>query len=763
MQDEFELDLSIADEDPSSQLYFVDFRFLFSPCLTEIPPGRLRDEIEGKTNNLLAREGLSGCFDFLHDLVLTHKLSILRQQAFELTRGRWSENLRVEVLHRSLVVQYWLNRPGGKNWIEIGIKSGRRKEGAASWKGPGNPYISIRWYRHGKEVLDSNINLNLGNLSIKGLLRQAIAAHTNNILKETKKKLRSGLLYAERVLSVKHKASRNEPADCSLRVQLTGKITITITQEPISGAFAILPPSSLHTRMERDLNLLKDPVVEASSRLGVLRCLAVLDQVESSARLIGWEPVKTLNPSPEAVKRLFSTDTMRLAFFRIKTWDPHWMITSTTGMRGDGWWVTRLDDEVSTTNITSQRSTYGDSLINAFRISFTKSATIEPSNLILSQIENAAAAIISQFTDTRYLINFNIPYTQQKPYKSQSLTTVPDLLIRYSQSHIPSASKSPSNNKAWCREIIKLTFVGLSRSRNSIIHIASARLITPVAAIGTLTSTLDSSVSFHHTNGAFAFRLLTPVDKPTIPSLLERLRQIERLVRFLTIVERHHLQCETVSLNRLVFTYGATPTFQPLKADINFANDSPIGLSLEKDNPHLRIQDFLTTVLNADTGFEYVALLQHHTLPILRAFATIESNTDKDKSSGNVSILSRSTIWYRVKYERPKAVFEIRLRKRLDETLWLLSIVEEGHLTGKDDEGNLVGVAWKRLCQEKSPDWRGMTGTIIAGTEGVDGLIYKIDEMMKDLGKYTKGGRGTTAEDDRNATVEGSNEVVVLD
>ena len=763
MDNDFEVDLSIADENPASQLYFIDFRFLFSPCPTELPSGRLRDEIERKTNDSLRREGLNGCFDFLHDLVLTHKLSILRKQALELTHGRWSENLRVEVLHRSLVIQYWLNRPGGKNWIEVGVKSGKRVEKSTSVKGAGIPYISLRWYRHGKEVVDFDIKPDLGNLSIEVLLRRIIAAHTNHILKETKRKLLEGLIYSKKLLSIKRKVSRTEPADCTLCVQVTGTTTATITQEPISGWFAILPPSNLHIRVERELNSLKDPAIESSSRIAALRCLAVLDQVESKARLVGWEPVKTLNPSPETVKRLFTVDTMRLAFFRIKTWDNHWMITSTTGMRGDTWWVTQLYDETSTTTFTNRRSIYGDNFVAAFKISISKSIVMEPSCLNLSHVENVAAAMISQFIDTRYLTSYKIPYRQQQPNKSQSSNLIPDLFVRFSEAYIPSISKTLTSNKNWCHEIIKLTFVGLSRSRKSVIHVASARLVTPIVAIRTLTSSLDSSVSFHPTNGTFAFRLLTSIHESTIPSLLERLGRIERLVRFLTIIERHQLQCETISLDRLIFTYGSSLNFQPLKAEVTFASGSPISLTFEEGNPQLYIREQLTTLLNAASGFEHVLLLLRLTLPILRAFTVVTSSENEDMLDCNAYVLIRSATCYLIRYESPKAMFEFRLRQRQDKAFWFSRLVQDRQAISKGVEDNAVVEAWKGLCQEMGQNWKGMKDSIVAETEDVQALISKINEVMKNLAIGTKSDQGETAEEDESVKIEGESEVVVLD
>lgn len=764
VHEEFELELSIADEDPSSQLYFIDFRFLFSPSLAEVPQGRLRDEIEGKTNDVLRREGLTGCFDFLHNLVLTHKISILRQQAFDLVRERWSENLRVEVLHRSLVVQYWLNRPGGKNWIEIGIKSGRQKKKISPSEGEATPYISLRWHRHGKEVPDPEVKMDLENLSMEVILRQIIAAHTNHILKHIKKKIREGLIYSEKILFVKHRASKKEPADCSLRIQLTTSSIVTIAQEPISGAFAILPPSNLHLRLERELNNFKDPANEASSRVIQLRCATAQDQIDSRVRIIGWVQIRTLTPTQETVKRMFSPDVMRLSFYRVKSWESHWLIASTTSMVGDIWWVVLLHDETTTVKTAEPGFGYSQNLKATFKIPFSKSVIIEPSYLVLGEVENAAAAIVSQSTDVQYLNSFKVPWKQQQPTKPQPLIRIPELYMRFSQHAVPPIVQTPRNHKkAWCHEMIRLGFAGVARTRKSVIHVVTARLLTPIPNIKTLTSTIDSSIAFHPTSGTFAFRLLTPIGTTSIPPLLERLQRIERLIRFLTTIQQNNLHCETVSLSRLVFAYDSSTPSQPLKADVRFATDSPMQILFSKNNPHLRIQDLLTTALNADSGFQTVAVLLQATLPLLRAFAAIESSREGLDANDNVRILPRSAVWYRIVYERPQAQFEIRLRQRLDRVVWFTLAVEVKGIDHGEGFSNAVMKAWKTLCLDGGQGCRGMKDGIVAGPENVESLILQVDEMMRGLDVEKSIETDGQSGEEVNVKSEPDREVVVLD
>ena len=556
VKDEFELDLSIADEDPSSQLYFIDFRFSFSPCMTEIPGGWLRNEIEGKSNDVLHREGLAGCYNFLHDLVLTHKLRILRSQAIELARARWSDSIKIEPVHRSLVVQYWLNRPGGKSWVEIGIRSGR-KEKRPSSKGSGVPYIAIRWHRNGKEVTDFEIDTRLGDLSMEAILKQIIALHINYIFRETKRRLRESPIYAKKVFALKHKASATEPTKCHLQVQVTGASTVKIMQEPISGAFALIPPSALHGRLERDLNALRDPAAEACSRIAFSRCISGIEEVDRRSRILGWQSLKMQNPTQEIVKKHFGVDVMRLSFFRPTSWEKEWSLAISTSMAGDFWWVVEVREISKDPSTAELASGQAQPIRSAFRIPIAPKGTLvsDPSYSVLSNVENTAAAIISQCIDCRELASAHIRHIQQKPPEPLGNVHVPDLLIYYEKQQLGERGpQTLTKIPPWCHDIVKSSFRGLSRSRTSVITIVSIRLKGTISNIATLTSTASPTLAFHPTSGTVAFRLSTPIGHSSVPALLERLSRIGRLIRFLDILKRRALPCSHLSLSARTFT-----------------------------------------------------------------------------------------------------------------------------------------------------------------------------------------------------------------
>ena len=667
-----------------------------------------------------------------------------------MARGHWSENMKVEAVRRSIVVQYWLNRPGGKNWIEIGIKRAKRKDKSRA-RFPDNQGVSciaLRWHRQGKEVCDEQFSLNVLNISMEAILKQVIARHTSIILKETAASLRKGSTFSRGNLALGLKVSATEPTDCSLFIQITKGRAVTLIQEPISGAFALLPTSNLCGRVERDLNSLMNPESDAPARIASLRCAVAVEQIESRAKVFGWEPWKALNPNQETIKRLFPCEISRMALFGSKAWGPGWVVAYTATMMGDSFWIAEVSDAADAAGPTDTHSQPNKSLQAAYKIYVDGSdtRTMDPSYLLLSQVQNAAASMVSQHINTRYLAHLNIPHTLRTPKSLDPSIQIPDLYIFFSPKHTPSASDRPMESRAlWSNESVKLIFQGLDASQTSVIHIVLIRLKTPIFHIESLTSNLDSSLAFHPHSGSISFRLLTPVGKPTIPLLLERLKRIGRLVRFLGVMERYQIQCESVSLSRLQFTYATSP--QSLKAEINFSTDAPIRISFDRGNPHLRIQDFLTSRLGADTGLEEVVLLLRITLPLLRAFSKIETAC----KSSDVFIFARSAFWYHLHYDHQHVAFDIKLRRRRDELNWYVQYMTG---SGGKSENEKVPPEIQSLCNSRGEGWIGLNTGIAARIEGIEELIQRLNEAVRKDGEQVNEDR--EMKDDQK-------DVVVLD
>lgn len=657
--------------------------------------------------------------------MLTHKLSILRNQAYEMARGLWSEHLKVEAVHRSLVVQYWLNRPGGKNWVEVGIRRRRIQRPSQHPANQDSPHIALRWFRSGKEVTTAQFNLGLGELSLQKILKQVIAMHTNSIFEQVATKLREGLVYSNKLLKLRHVASVSEPLDAILFVQLTTSKAVKIVQEPVTGRFALQPSSFLHSPVEKELNNLADPANEISAKLAILRAIVSLDEVETRAQSDGWEVVKSLNPGQDAIGRLFGRDTRRIGFFRRKDWSRLWILAFTTGLMRDSWWVVELGEKRVEVEIGGQAGNPASRVGLDFKVAYTvpmtgfKSLIMEPSYSTLAQVERIAAGMISQYIDTHQLNVRKIPHKLMlmSVNSPQPRSAVLRLRLTHNRGPAMLQTKSPIS-LPWANEIVTVTFQGIDPATNSAIHTVAARLQTPIPNIRSLTSKIDYSIAFHPTSGGFAFRIFTPVGKSTIPDLLQQLSSIEHLIQFFAIIKHHDLSCSAVSLTHLEFVYASNPS--TLKATIYFSSDVPMRICLNTANPHLRIQDSLTSLLRSSDGLHLVIKILRATLPLLRAFAAIETAHGSDR----LSILPRSAIWYQVRYQNPRGRIDLRLRQRRDTLMWFVK--DLGVTEGAKTEHRM-----KDLKRGVGGNWQWMGDEVVASTVEVEDLMRRINELYE--------------------------------
>ncbi len=730
VHDEFEVDLSIAEEDPKSQLYFIDFRFIFSPTPVELPVGGLRDVVESRANDVLKREGLQGLFESLHNFTLTHKLNVLRNQAFELARGYWSEQLKIEAVHRSIVVQYWSNRPGGKSWIEIGLRRGKEPASSYTLSTQRISHIALRWFRGGKEVIDVPITMRSGELSLVDTLKQVISLHTSYIFEQIAAKLSASSLYLGRSLRLKCNSSAKEPMDAFFLIQLTSLKAIKVVQEPASGRFSILPASQLNGRAESELNRLALPATEGASQLAYLRNLVSQEEVETGARIIGWEPVRYLSPDQETVQRLFVRGIQRTKFFRRPSWISHWTLAFTTGLEGDSWWIVEIKEREKTAGPAA-----GFMLQAAYKIvlSGPEHLVTEPSYSRLANIERTAAGMLSHLVDTRAL-QLQIPHKIQVSTRENTGSRSGSLLIRFPSKGTPCVMRNSTNIAVpWLEEVVRLTYCGLDPSKCFAIHVAQVHIRQSISKLQDLLATIPSIAFVPGTDNsseALRFQILVNVGTTLIPVLKDRLRAIALLLDFASTVNSHGLTFKATSLTRLCFNY--TNSGSPLKATIHFANDGPKHVSLVKSNPHLRIVDHLNEKLRSQSLAPVISILRI-TLSLLRTFSAMEAR----QNSGGIDILTRSDQWYQVRYSDPYELgsFEICLRYKGDTPKWFIS---EASVKKPDPANEAFEEALRAVTRGKGEGWRGVKGGMFADIQSVGDLVLKLDEVFRTK-KYVAG------------------------
>lgn len=337
---EFEVDLTIADEDLEKQFWFIDFRFLFTPS-----PGKVSDALmsflEMQINDILGKEGLKGCYAFLHEFVLTHKINELKRQAVELARSSWTGHLKIEPLNRALAIQYWTNRYGPnapKSWVMVAVHSGKEKNGELDPKHPS--HLVARWYRDNKEITDVAIRLNADNLSADNLLKSVVAKHVEHILSSIHSKLSTAPRFVKRETFLRLKISVDEPLESSLEMQLGMKEKVALLIEPVTGFAAIQPHTRYVLQGETRLNHGgKDPADDGVSCLESIRWGFAVEEFNRRGRSAGWSMAKSPIGNDDVRQLIKTRDQYQPVFFQRQGLGQDWFVMMSLSLSGDEWWL----------------------------------------------------------------------------------------------------------------------------------------------------------------------------------------------------------------------------------------------------------------------------------------------------------------------------------------------------------------------------------------------------------------------------------------
>ena len=760
---EFEVDLSIVDEDPTSQFFFIDIRLLFSPA-PEIPDF-FRGQLELRVNQALKQRGLSGCHDTLHELVLTHKITILKQQASELSRRKWSDNLRIDHLHRSLAVQYWTALPGPKSWIEIGIASGRKKPGEPGWRNQPISHVTIRWIRDGSEVKDIDLMraISLTELSMEHFLGTIVKLHTLHLLR----RIQGGLNPKDgsTSFSVGSLIRPKTPSDSpTYKTQLGASSTaFTLAIEHVTGNLALRPVSLNSHRIQQEINQLKNRSSDAAHGIRNLLFSDLQSRIEKLTERKGWTTVRNLNLPREIVKASFKLDVGRLSVFRPPGWSQDWAIATTIDFSADTWWMTGIHETAN-----------GRAIKDVSRI--TGSSANPLSSEFLSEVERFAVASISSSVTRRELTRSNITSFLDFQTTPSAVSSIPQLVLYIKLSELLMMRNGQTK---WAAPWVRLTYEGLERSEERVVHLIRGKMDPPLSKdlAALLTQAHNPDVAFHPDGGAFTILHRTPFGQPSVEQLKTILFSIKRLRNVAEALEIHQYTCEKLSLTNVVFTYpspsspvvGDSPsTFDPLRASITFSDSDsdPIQLSLDPTNPHRRVRAFLRALLSHPTLFNTFAPFAsalEMSLPLLRALNAIEGRGGDVREIPTVH--SRTLIAYRISYERPPIEFDVSLKdhrdtqrwhvherevprrvqkpehsKKLEEGLSALfnTRVWKGGGTGGIEEavndrktGLVEGEGEDQRVDTLVKMWWGMRTGIVSTIAGIEDAIIKLDDVVR--------------------------------
>ncbi|RPA80446.1 MED14-domain-containing protein [Ascobolus immersus RN42] len=638
VENEFEVDLSIGQEDHTSQLYLVDFRFLFTPTMDLEPLQRFRSAIINQGNTILLNKQLPGIYDFLHNLALTNKISVLAGQAGllqEITGGRWAEAINCTMFKRTLRINYWImSRADSKSWIDVGVL-------APTEKLPSR--LGVRWFRENKEVTDVEVPLDVANLSTERLLKSVIALHTRHILTNLHQSLSSLAIFPPHTLKLK--IDELDSSNSVLSIQLTATRELSIAIEPITGKFVLKKPSTIISNAEASINSSSSiSIYNLRDMIGNLRHRTLREEIVDRASKLDWEcpPLRIIKP--DDVKKWFGQDhkPRYIIYLRRKNWYKNWILAITMGDNGEQAWIVDL------------REVGGSHEIANVKIIALKTEKFGFSSL--SHLEMVASATISNYVNCKELDDRNIQYTLKQSKGGESGIRRAHICIR--------TASIMRTDASWARDSLTLNYSNLTSN-------GEIRLVVQGGAKEPMTqlkmedmSSSDSDIFFHPPSGSFGMNFVTKVGVGVIDQVIQRLQSIERLISFVSVIRQKNLSCQHVELGKIVFVYTTSPI---RSATIQFSGEQ-LELIFPEGSPHVRVSTFLNDLLKKGGLTQVISQLKL-TTSLLVALDEIE----KKSPEGIVNITTRGLEWYRLYYPNTRNhIIDIRAFRRRSELVWFI-------------------------------------------------------------------------------------------
>ncbi|KAF2663570.1 MED14-domain-containing protein [Microthyrium microscopicum] len=745
---EFEFSVTVGSDDPSEQMFFVNLKFLFEPS-TNLGEGQAMEYLRNKVDETISLSGLPGCFDMLRNFVQTHQIRILREQTTTLSQEAWKSVLRLQNLHRWLVVHYWTNSSFPKSWLEIGISSEEGKERLL----PGTirmPQIRCKWRIFGKLVEDEELDLQLRDLSMGKILNRAIARQITEMFKTAQQALHEKAPASE-LLHTELNESNSSPHQCSLRVQLgVNSRQSSIHVEPFTGNICIRPVSDISPMAERDLNSMSDPMKELADKLEVFLCRNMIQQFNQQAPLSGWE-ISRLSFAPEYLeKKLSSKKFIRYGFYKPAWWkrrDFNWFIAVTVNLEGENWMAIRVSYEGSRAKIesvndirmldaASNRQPIGFQLLRKIEMLAIRAITLRiTADNLLSSGSNVSVQWLPQKP--------SLPVREQYGQRVEELLSIPSLNFSFTQV-VPLVKKFPS--------IIFPDNLQLLYGRHDALHSKVSAIVKGfipwIANLVPVLSSFDPAVTFGP-RGVFTIRLEADFGESLDKLIKQRVTALVYATTILLNLDKAGIKPSQSSLSCITFTYSSdikdSPSYSPtpLSMALNFlANpdsvdaDDAITASIkffpEPNNPHQRMHDNLEEIAAA-RPLHLLNTLEY-TLPLIRAARSVELH-------GNV-VRSWKVSQLRLVYPTMPTVFEVQYSgvqpgRKDNQPHWRVYESRPGGRTnanqpnqrsmyppGYDDE-------MKAFFGRAQHSARGFSNMLICKTSELEQIILDLDVLMR--------------------------------
>lgn len=732
---EFEVELTIADEDFEKQFWFIDFRYSFGPSAATIPDS-LRTYLEACVNDVLSKDGLAGCYKFLHEFVLTSKINELKRQALELSKTSWSGTLVVEPLNRALAIQYWSSRTaatGHKNWVLIAIDSGKKPNAPVDAKSSSR--LIAKWYRDNKEVKDAELNLDVENLSAEALLKDAVGKHIEFILTSIRDKLLDAPRFKRREASMSLHIDKTDPAACSLTTEVGPTEQTSLIMEPTTGVFAVKPQSKFSVQYEMQLNNGKGLAEDGVSCLENIRCSIVEDALNRRGTAMGWFTEKPPLSQEEFRSVTKVREWARTVWISKQGWGTMWHVAVILGLSGDEWWLMEVN-----------RADAGRLCKSHSRLPLSKGQP-DLNDTFWSDLASFATGMIAQTTELRELQRQRI-----KSLAVNDASITPSQRVRLPFINIDLAAMVPSMGAdaatpSWANNVVSVRFRDVQAAPSAFTEpedgdeppllVCTSEAILRVRSKSKFTSlngAVDRDLSFDPVKGEFSLRIRHKVGEAVFATLRARINAIDRFASFLEAVDKSggRIVPEDVTLQRVSFRYGKWRMALDLSR-------SKIEVSIDGQNPHLRVLDLMRGLVNnSSNGIAALLKWLPISLPALEALATIEAAWDS-VDAGTVQFAVKTLGWTSVRYTvvgKPDTLtLEVQSKQRQNDSWWH---VWRSDKPANDAKSDLFTAPLNRVWGKKGKDekddekWKPL-GTGGAGKPdgGVIAMMLDIDEAIR--------------------------------
>ncbi|EGX90564.1 RNA polymerase II holoenzyme/mediator complex component Rgr1, putative [Cordyceps militaris CM01] len=776
--DEFEVALTIADEDNDKQFWFIDFQYAFTPSALSLSEG-LRNYMENYVNDAIARGGLTGCYQFLHEMVLTAKITELKRQALRLSKTSWDGTLVVEPLHRALAIQYWSSRVSNtKSWVLIAINSGK-KNGKVDTRSSSR--LVATWYRDNTEVKDVQLGLDGGNLSMESLLKEVIGRHIGYILQSIRDKLLEAPRFKQHEAAMRLRISNTNPSDCRLTTQVSHSDTATLLVEPTTGIFAMKPQSKFSIQYEHQLNNGKNTAEDGVACLENVRCAMMEDELHRRGNVTGWQTQKSPLSLEETKSVTKVRDWTRSIWMRRQGWGESWYVAIFLGLGGDEWWLLDVN-----------RNEPGRTIKFQARLPLSKGDP-ELSNAFWVNLTVFATGLIAQAVDMRELHRLHI--------KSRTSDSVNPTLPQ--QIHLPSIQVALSAmfpsivhdggpkseyRQPWANDVVTIRFKGIETADDTLTCVSEAVLrVCKPSKFAALKGTVDGNLLYNAKLGEFCLRVQHAVGEPVLALLKSRIKAIDRFVNFLEAMDKSKgsIVGELVTLKEIRFLYCQAGSGNGSDSDsrkqwritLDLSRDD-IAIKIDRGNPHLRVVDLMQQLVNSDGGIGALMGWLPASLQALEAISSIETRWEEPQSKrlGRVEFAMKSLSWLSLQYtmtipgpsatERP-VLFQVRTKTRRGEAWWHVWRSHDGG--GHHDDA--YDMALKTVWNGRGPGWMGLsTGAAARSEGGIVAMLLAVDDVLRSVGvddpSMTPGAQSSTIRSFTQPTTQSQHsakDVVVLD